>query len=196
MRCVLIAPAYIVKTWLQFVCYFRLLFALIWWKDDEKPQTNNSQSHKEEVLCVCLSPFTANLLIRHECDSSRLDSMQREAVSFNHFNLFPILCKHFHQNSLALSELAFSLFEFYGILQSETFEEKTKTISIMFSTAHSFGLNIISNHRSHFFALLIQSYFKLFIEFYHFIESKWIKHLRQMGCECTLIILLLQLVNG
>lgn len=88
MRFVLIAPAYIVKTWLQSVYYFRLLFALIWWKDDEKPQTNNSQSHKEEVLCVCLSPFTANLLIRHECDSSRLDSMQCEAVSFNHFNLF------------------------------------------------------------------------------------------------------------
>lgn len=34
------------------------MFALIWLKDDGKPQTNNSQSHKEEVSNVCMLYFS------------------------------------------------------------------------------------------------------------------------------------------
>lgn len=139
MRIVFIVPAHIVKFYFKpKLCIpFRDCFHFdIEWKDDdeEKPQTNNSQSHKKEVFGVYVFSFISYLLI------------WIQIVFLSYLDLciykFPI------QNSKVVLVVAVFLFHF-----NPRVIQKLETISLWrtklcFLLAHSFGRNKMHNIKS------------------------------------------------
>lgn len=154
-------------------------YCLLWYGEKttrNRKQTTVKATRRKFCVYAAFFPFYGKSF-----DTTRtfdwIESDSLRSSIFFHFDLFPILGKQISSKFQIVCEWTATHFD-PTVFRNRKLSKPKTMVAIKFPTPHSFGLNIISNHRA-FICIINKAIFQfIHFQFYHFIESKWIKHLR------------------